>query len=333
MLKILIPLLFLVFLLFIVDRMLFGPTGASKETDIFVVPQEKEDFNVAQALKEENFIKSEGAFQFLLNFFAEEEEIKPGGYRLYTRMNARQVLTKITGKQDLFWVTVSSCPRKEQVGEKLAEALGWDKKKLEKWNALYKDTKPEYFEGVYYPDTYLIPADESETQIAERFINRFNEKFASLADKFTEKNIKWTTGLKIASLIAREAAGTEDMGLISGIIWNRLLKNMPLQITRQCNTLLVRILTEVGGGELILPKSKTTRRITVICIKGFRQRLFAVRISKLSKQLLIRKRQTVFIICTTSIKKSIAQKPTTTIKPISKNICVCRKKISFVKKL
>ncbi|MDP2860210.1 MAG: endolytic transglycosylase MltG [bacterium] len=230
MLKILIPLLFLIFLLFIVDRMLFGPTGASKETDIFVVPQGKEDFDIAQALKEENFIKSEGAFQLLINFFAKEEEIKPGGYRLYTKMNARQILTKITGKQDLFWVTVSSCPRKEQVGEKLAEALGWDKEKLEKWNALYKDTKPDYFEGVYYPDTYLIPTDESEVQIAERFINRFNEKFAPLADKFVEKNIKWTTGLKIASLIAREAAGTEDMGLISGIIWNRLLKNMPLQI-------------------------------------------------------------------------------------------------------
>lgn len=145
-------------------------------------------------------------------------------------MNAWQVMKKITGKEDLVWVTIPFCARKEQTGEKLANALGWDKENLNKWNTAYAKTKSEYFEGVYYPDTYLLPVDESGAQIAERFINRFNEYFAPLADKFTAKNIKWTTGLKIASLIAREAGGAEDMKLISGIIWNRLNEGMPLQI-------------------------------------------------------------------------------------------------------
>ena len=54
--------------------------------------------------------------------------------------------------------------------------------------------------------------------------------FAPLSGKFMEKNIKWTTGLKIASLIAREAAGPQDMKIISGIIWNRLDTGMRLQI-------------------------------------------------------------------------------------------------------
>ena len=45
-----------------------------------------------------------------------------------------------------------------------------------------------------------------------------------------KQNIKWTTGLKIASLIQREAAGPEDMNLISGIIWNRLNTDTKLQI-------------------------------------------------------------------------------------------------------
>jgi len=209
---------------------LFGPTETTKQIEIFVVPQEKEDFDVTQALWKQQFVKNIGAFQFLLNTFAKNKEIKSGGYRLSKNMNAWQVMKKITGKQDLFWVVISFCPRKEQVGEKLADILGWSQEKLNKWNLVYKDSRLEYFEGVYYPDTYLIPIDESEIQVAERFINRFNEKFASLADEFVAKNIKWTTGLKIASLIAREAAGTEDMKLISGILWNRLDKGMPLQI-------------------------------------------------------------------------------------------------------
>lgn len=208
----------------------FGPTGSSKETQVFVVPQNVEGFDVAQKLWEQKFIKNVKAFKFLLENFAIGKEVKPGGYKLSQSMNAWQILSKVTGRVDLAWITVSYCPRKEQVGEKLTEALDWNQEKLDNWNTLYKNTKPEYFEGVYYPDTYLIPIDETPTQVADRFINRFNEKFSPLADKFVAKNIKWTTGLKIASLIAREAAGPEDMKIISGIIWNRLDKDMPLQI-------------------------------------------------------------------------------------------------------
>jgi len=209
---------------------LFGSAGNSKETEIFIIPQDKENYNIVQTLKDQAFIKNIKAFQFLLNTFAKGKKIKSGGYKLSQSMNSWQVLKKITGKEDLAWVTISFCPRKEQVGEKLASALGWSQEELEKWNTVYTNTKPEYFEGVYYPDTYLLPVDETGAQIAERLISHFNEKFAPLADEFTAKNIKWTTGLKIASLIAREAGGVEDMKLISGIIWNRLDEDMALQI-------------------------------------------------------------------------------------------------------
>lgn len=217
--------LFIALFLLAIGKLFFGPPGKSKQVEIFVVPQNTNDFETAQVLLEQKFIKNKKAFRVLL-----KKPVQPGGYRLSQNMNAWQVVKKITGRQDLFWLTISSCSRKEQTGEKLADVLGWNQEKLIAWNAIYKNTKRDYFEGVYYPDTYLIPVDESETEVAERFINRFNEKFTPLADQFTAKNIKWTTGLKIASLIAREAAGPEDMKLISGIIWNRLNKDMPLQI-------------------------------------------------------------------------------------------------------
>jgi UPF0755 protein len=227
---VLIFLLFIILAVAIYAVMIFGPPGTSKETEVFIVPQEKFGFDVTQTLFEKKFIKNAKAFQFLLDNFAPGADIKPGGYRLSRSMNAWAIMKNITGRQDLVWVTISFCPRKEQVGEKLANALGWDQEKLNSWNILYKDAKSEYFEGVYYPDTYLLPLDESASQIAERFINHFNEKFAPLSDKFIAKNIKWTTGLKIASLIAREAGGVDDMKIISGVIWNRLDEGMPLQI-------------------------------------------------------------------------------------------------------
>ena len=208
----------------------FGPVGSSKETEIFIIPKNQDGFNLVQKLEEGKFIKKNRVLEFYINTFVFFNEIKPGGYKLSQNMWAADVFKKINSKPDLIWVSYSSCLRKEQIGEILADGLAWNNKELDKWNTVYTNTAPEYFEGVYYPDTYLIPIDESGEQVAKRLINRFNEKFAPIADKYVEANIRWVTGLKIASLIAREAAGMSDMKLISGIIWNRLDKGMPLQI-------------------------------------------------------------------------------------------------------
>jgi UPF0755 protein len=165
-----------------------------------------------------------------LNTFAGGLEIKPGGYKLTGSMNAWQVMKKLTGKPDLLWFTTSVCIRKEQVGEQLADLLGWNSSQLNDWNNLYKNINTDYFEGVYYPDTYLIPINETPAQVAQRYINHFNEIFAPYAAEASNKNIKWTTVLKIASLIGRESGGKSDTKLISGIIWNRLNTGMALQI-------------------------------------------------------------------------------------------------------
>jgi UPF0755 protein len=209
---------------------LFGPFSDLRKVDVFVVPQDTSNFNVGQTLQNQKFIRNASAFQFLLDVFSGGADIKPGGYRLSPDMNAWQVMKKVTGKFDLTWVSINFCLRKEQTGEILASDLGWSKDSLDAWNTINKITNTEYFEGVYYPDTYLIPLDEAPSQVAQRFINQFNKNLSPLLPQFAAKNIKWTTGLKIASLIAREAGGTKDMKLISGIIWNRLDAGMPLQI-------------------------------------------------------------------------------------------------------
>lgn len=208
----------------------FGPVGGNKKIEIFIIPKNIDGFNLVEKLEEEKFIKKNKVLEFYINTFVFFNEIKPGGYRLNKGMWALDVFKKINSKPDLVWISYSSCLRKEQVGEILASGLGWSTKELEKWNTIYTNSSPEYFEGVYYPDTYLIPVDESGEAVVKRLINRFNEKFAPLSDKYISANIRWVTGLKIASLIAREAAGDADMKLISGIIWNRLDKGMPLQI-------------------------------------------------------------------------------------------------------
>ena len=145
-------------------------------------------------------------------------------------MNAWQIADKITENPDLKWITFPEGLRKEQIGERLQKLLGWNEEELEKWNNTYTAMSFDNSEGVYFPDTYLIPVKESGLEIANRMIRRFNEATKSQLKEFAKKDILWTTGIKIASLIQREAGGKDDMALISGVLWNRLEKGQKLEI-------------------------------------------------------------------------------------------------------
>ncbi len=226
--KIFVPISLVVLSVFTIYYIYLGPVAKDNAIVTFVVPQNKESFNLYESLYNQKLIKNKKSFMILYDFFSKSLDVKSGGYELSGSMSSWEIIKAINDKPDLLWVNILYCPRKEQVGEKLASVLGWDNTKLSEWNELYKNT--DYYEGVFYPDTYLIPVNEPVADVAKRFIHNFESKFLPYKNQYLEKNVKWTTGIKIASLIAREAAGKEDSKLISGIIWNRLNQDMRLQI-------------------------------------------------------------------------------------------------------
>ena len=215
---------------------LFSAPQKQTEVQQFTIAIGKDDSSeVAQQLKEQGFIKSELGFKISLLGLKGVSSIcvdciSPGAYKISKAMNAREIAKILQQEPYMKWVIIPEGFRKEQIAEILAETLGWTDEQKSDWITKYTAMNYDYIEGVYFPDTYLIPTNETPLDIAQRFINKFNEKFAPYADKFTKANIKWTTALKIASLVQREAGGKNDMPLIAGILWNRLLKDMRLEI-------------------------------------------------------------------------------------------------------
>lgn len=204
-----------------------SPNGSNKEI-VFVVPKETKSFDVAASIQEKKLTKNKTLTHIVFSVVG--PTVKPGGYVLRSNMDLIQIVKKLIERPDMVWVSINACLRKEQIGEILQTNLSWTQQQLNEWDNLYPNPTTEYYEGVYYPDTYLIPIAETPKQVSRRFINRFNEQFAPYEKKYRDANVRWVTGLKIASLIAREAAGAQDMRLISGIIWNRLNEGMPLQL-------------------------------------------------------------------------------------------------------
>lgn len=200
-------------------------------TETFIVPLKASQQDAIKILRDKGFIKQEWAFKVVWDLQGlDDRTIQPGGYKISKSDSPWKIAQALAYKQSMKWVVIPEGWRKEQIAELLASTFGWENKVKNTWVNTLTSMKYDYVEGVYFPDTYLIPVDETPQQVAERMRRRFDEQFAPYAKEALDQNIKWTTALKLASIVQREAGGKQDMPIIAGILWNRLLKDMKLEV-------------------------------------------------------------------------------------------------------
>jgi UPF0755 protein len=86
------------------------------------------------------------------------------------------------------------------------------------------------YEGYLFPDTYtLSPADTAASIVAAARAT-FEEKTAPMADDIVASGHTRMEIVTMASIIEREAARHDDRRMISGILWNRIERGIPLQV-------------------------------------------------------------------------------------------------------
>lgn len=204
----------------------FQTAGEETGGERFIVPLRNSQ-SVGRLLQEKGFVKNAWAYNLASGFRGAAE---PGGYEISKSETPWQIAGVLSREPQMKWVIIPEGLRKEEIAGLLVDALGWTRAETEKW--LTEDTAPDsdHIEGVYFPDTYLIPKTETPPEVAQRLRSRFEEQFAPYAAEAAGDNIRWTTLIKIAAIVQREAKGKEDMPLVAGIIWNRLLKDMRLEV-------------------------------------------------------------------------------------------------------
>lgn len=207
----------------------FGAPQKSAEPERFVITLGSGKTEIVGKLRAEGFIKSPWMFRFALRWKS-GKDIQPGGYKISKSMDVWEIAGVLAGEPYMKWAVIPEGLRKEEIADILAATLSWNDEEKQEWITKYTAMKYDYTEGVYFPDTYLIPVDEPPLDVAERLRAKFEEQFAPYAEEALKQNIKWDTLLKIASIVQREAAGKSDMPLIAGILWNRLLAGMKLEV-------------------------------------------------------------------------------------------------------
>jgi len=90
-------------------------------------------------------------------------------------------------------------------------------------------------EGYLLPDTYFIDEEETGATLVSKFLNNFNKKVdQTLLAEINRQGKTLHEVITMASIIEREAKTDEDRKIVSGIFWDRLGDEFPLQ---SCATL------------------------------------------------------------------------------------------------
>lgn len=215
--------IFFLIIFYLFYSQFLGP-GTSKESKRFVIRLNTTEQEIIGSLWEKGFLKNRTIFTLALTLKNWPREIEPGAYKLAESMSVFQLVDTLLSGPYQKWVVVPPSKRKEQVAVILQKSLDWPVGLAISFARLAE-------EGYLFPDTYLIDKDADPLEVITKFKNNFNEKFdAKLQKDLFEQNIRNDTAIKIASLIERESGGDEDKPIIAGIIWNRLLKEMKLEI-------------------------------------------------------------------------------------------------------
>ena len=213
----------------------FSAPQKTTEEERVVINLTTTESELIPKLKEQGYIRSEWAFNYVLKNKGWQGKIEPGGYMVSKGMNAWQLADTLVNHLYQKWVVIPEGLRATEIAEKLQKELNWS-------NLAKGEFLIEASEGYLFPDTYLLDLDFSGVDVAKRMRNQFNEKTADLFKEATEKNIRNDTLIVLASLVQREAANEDDMSLIAGVIWNRWLEDMLFQID-------ATIQYELGGPE------------------------------------------------------------------------------------
>lgn len=120
--------------------------------------------------------------------------------------------------------------RHEEVADNFAGILRWSAD--EKWTFIQtvQTELPYTDEGVFLPGKYVVSSDATPEVVARLLIDGFKREVVRRYPEDIATVVPLEDALIIASLLEREAYDFTDMREISGVIWNRLFIDMPLQL-------------------------------------------------------------------------------------------------------
>ena len=205
------------------------PISSNNETSRFVIPKGYGASQTAQKLFEQKLIKSTLAFKVYVQIRGFSENIQAGEYDLSQNSSLPKLVDTLLKGPTSVWITIPEGLRREEIAIRFAQSLIKDKNQQEIFlNDFLQNTKGK--EGFLFPDTYLFPRDMSGEKVANFMKTTFDNRISAFAKDISTGNLGLNQIMTLASLIEREAKGTEERPIIAGILIKRTEAGWPLQV-------------------------------------------------------------------------------------------------------
>ncbi|MEI6580648.1 MAG: endolytic transglycosylase MltG [bacterium] len=196
--------------------------------------------SISEDLKEKKIIRSKVLFEAFVIIYGGENHIAQGDYLFEGKLPVFEVARRIS-KRDRHLATV-----------KVTIPEGFDSAQIsDTFSAKLRNFNEENFlleaknkEGYLFPDTYFFFTTDNEQDVIKYMSDNFNKKIKLVERDIISTGKNQNEIIIMASLIEREAKGDSDRGIISGILWNRISKKMPLQVDAAPDTYKTRGLPE-----------------------------------------------------------------------------------------
>ncbi len=237
--------LFVIILIFIVsyNKVIQKPLKSNEDT-IIVEVKPGDGFNdILNRLDKENKLSNKLLIKVKLAIDKRKLNLVEGIYEINANSTLEDFINSLddeNGDKDLIKLTIPEGYSIEEIAKTVEEKGICSKedflravKDYELPSFVKADSKKRYnLEGFLYPDTYLIKNGVDANSLIKTMLNRFSEVIKQVKDE-TQTDLKDEDVEKIitiASMIEKEARVPQDRALISSVIYNRLDKDMKLQI-------------------------------------------------------------------------------------------------------
>lgn len=235
------------------------PVSNDKRPMRVVIVQGASARDAVAVLKKKRLIRSSFVFLLALRISGSSEKLKPGVYEVSPSMGASEIINHIVNGDTLeSWVTIPEGKTLREIADTLkTKQLADDDAFLQMTTSQgsdfpsYSFIDGENLEGYLFPDTYLIARGTDTDSIISKMLDAFDSKVVTPNRMEIEHVIKVRFGLgedqfpeglhkilTMASLVEREAKTQKDRPLIAAVIWNRLKKNMRLEIDASASYVL-----------------------------------------------------------------------------------------------
>lgn len=209
---------------------------------------------VSLYLKEHNAIRSRGAFEFCMTSLGGDKHVVAGDYLFKTPIGACSIAYRIArGISGIPAVRVMIPEGTSNQGvANIAEPL------LFRFDAKFFAEKARSQEGFLFPETYFFSASASADDVLKAMNAEFRKRIESWtpfidASGHTEREI-----VIMASILEKEAKTEEDMELVSGILWKRIARGIPLQVDAPFYYLLGKTSSELTQTDLAMKSAYNT---------------------------------------------------------------------------